>query len=211
LARLLRVDERSLPLPQQARPARRTYQPRTQPKVQAPPTKSVPSIVSGIQKREVHILGILIRNPDIIYRIDRNLQEDGLLRIGDQDFQGADHKTLIQLLKKSLKQNDIEPLDHLLNHLSDPLMNPTDGILEQTQDFDPDGEEILKDVLRALIMLREENLSQELDHLRFLQEAAQETGDLKADEYQDTMMQYAILRGRLHKAKNRYTNHSLTE
>ena len=211
LARLLRVDERSLPLPQQARPARRTYQPRTQPKVQAPPTKSVPSIVSGIQKREVHILGILIRNPDIIYRIDRNLQEDGLLRIGDQDFQGADHKTLIQLLKKSLKQNDIEPLDHLLNHLSDPLMNPTDGILEQTQDFDPDGEEILKDVLRALIMLREENQSQELDHLRFLQEAAQETGDLKADEYQDTMMQYAILRGRLHKAKNRYTNHSLTE
>jgi DNA primase len=210
LARLLRIDERSLTLPRSARPARRTYQPRTA-KVQAPPVKSVPSVVSGIQKREVHILGILIRNPDLIYRIDRNLQEDGLLRIGDQDFQSADHKALIHQLKKSLNQNDIEPLDHLLNHLSDPLMNPTDGILEQTQDYDPNGEEILKDILRTLINLREEHLGNQMDQLRFMQETAQENGDLRALEYQDTILQCAIIQGRLHKAKNRYTSQSLTE
>ena len=64
-------------------------------------------------------------------------------------------------------------------------------------------------MLLALLMLREHNLSQQFDHLRYLMESAQEDGDLKAIEYQSTMMQYLTLRSRLHKAKNRFTNHGL--
>ena len=57
-------------------------------------------------------------------------------------------------------------------------------------------------------MVREHQISQELELLRFLQETAQEKGDLKASEYQDTMMKYSVMQGRLHKARNRYTHRS---
>ncbi len=169
-----------------------------------------PDPISATRKRETHILGILLRNPDLVYHIDRNLQEDGLQRISEQDFMTTDHQVLIQLLIKSLDQNDSEPLDYVLNHLNEMLMNPTDSVLKQTEGIDPYGRDILEDILRTLLLIREQQIGQQLDHLRFLQEAAQENGDLKASEYQDTMVNYVILRGRLHKAKNRYTHHQIS-
>lgn len=210
LARLLRVDERSLPGAQPYQ-RRQPYRPRASLKEPVALEKPFQGLANITHKREVHILGALIRNPDLIYHVDRFLQEDGLPRVSEDDFENTDHQILMGLLIKSLDQNDVEPLDHMLNHLSDPLMNPTDTILAQTDDADLHGDDILEDVLRALIMLREHQISQQLDHLRFLLESVQEGGDLKASEYQDTMLKYATMRGRLHKARNRYTHHSLTD
>ena len=210
LARLLRVDERSLLAPsRRSRQPQRRYSPEPPTVVATPGRKPFQDVVTATNKREAYILGVLIRNPDLVYHIDRHLQEDGLPRISIQDFQNTDHQVLLEILIKSLHQNEIEPLDHVLNHLSDTMMNPADAILKQTQDVDPNGNDILEDVLRTLLMLRERQISQQLDHLRFLQESAQEAGDLKASEYQDTMLKYATLRGRLHKARNRYTQHTL--
>jgi DNA primase len=211
LARMLRVDERTLLDTRRFRPSGRRYRRGSAPDEAVPLARPVQDLPTAAYKREVHILGALIRNPDLIYRIDRHLQEDGLSRISDQDFENTHHQVLIHLLIKSLEQNDIEPLDHVLNHLSDPLMNPTDAILEQTQDINLSEDDILEDVLRALVMVREHQISQQLDHLRFLQETAQVGGDLKASEYQDTMLKYATMRGRLHKARNRYTHHALID
>jgi DNA primase len=209
LARMLRVDERTLLGLGRYRTVPRRYQPKKRPDESLPLEKTVQDRASIAQKREVHVLGALIRKPDLINYVDRYLQEDGLARLSDQDFENTDHKELIQLLKKSLDQNDVEPLDYVLNHLSDPMLNPTDIILEQTKGIDASGDDILGDVLRALVIIREQQISQQLDLLRFLQETAQENGDLKASEYQDTILNYVTLRGRLHKAKERYTHQSL--
>jgi DNA primase len=209
LARLLRVDERTLLSSIQARAPRRRPRRKPTPDDKTPLTRTIQEVASATHRRETHILGVLIRDPDLIYHINRNLQEDGLPRIGVQDFQNTDHQILLQLLEKSLDQNDIEPLNFVLNHITDPLMTLTDEILKQTQDVDFNGNDILNDILRALLMVREHQISQQLDHLRFLQESAQEDGDLKASEYQDTMMKYVIMRGRLHRARDRYSHHAL--
>jgi DNA primase len=211
LARQLRVDERSLLNIRQYRPTKRRFRKKTALEGITPSVKLTQDVSTAIEKREAHILGALIRSPDLIYRVDRHLQEDGLPRLSDKDFENTDHQILISLLIKSLDQNDIEPLDHVLNHLSDTMMNPTDVILEQTEDINPEGDDLLEDILRALIMLRERQISQQLDHLRFLLENSQENGDLKAIEYQDTMLKYATLRGRLHKARDRYTHRTLSD
>ncbi len=210
LARLLRIDERALLGSSPARSARRRYPRETTRGDSQTVLRPKPDPISATRKRETHILGILLRNPDLVYHIDRNLQEDGLQRISEQDFMTTDHQVLIQLLIKSLDQNDSEPLDYVLNHLNEMLMNPTDSVLKQTEGIDPYGRDILEDILRTLLLIREQQIGQQLDHLRFLQEAAQENGDLKASEYQDTMVNYVILRGRLHKAKNRYTHHQIS-
>jgi DNA primase len=209
LARLLRVDERSLASSWRFRSIRRRHQRQPSPMEKTPLARPVQDVVSATHKRETHILGVLIRNPDLIYHINRNLQEDGLTRISDQDFQNTDHQVLLQLLVKSLDQNEVDPLDYVLNHISEPMMNLTDTILKQTQEVDLNGNDILNDVLRAFLWLREHQISQQLDHLRFLQETAQEGGDLKASEYQDTMVKYVIMRGRLHRARDRYSHHEI--
>ncbi len=210
LARLLQVDERSLLTSFRARPPRRRdyhRQPRSRGAVPSPTTALPP--VSGVHKREAHILGILIRSPDLIYHIDRELRKDGLPRIHEGDFQNTDHQVLFQILRQSLDQTEIEPLDYLLNHIPESLMSLTDDILAQTEKLQATEADMLFDVLLALNNLREQNLNQTMDHLRFLQLAAQENGDLKAAEYQSTMAQYILQKGRLHQARNRYINHSM--
>ena len=80
LARLLRVDERSLlgtvPVTLGRRP---TYQSRRPPRpVVTSPAQAAQRVPDAAYRREIHILGILVRDPDLVYRIDRALQEDGL-------------------------------------------------------------------------------------------------------------------------------------
>ncbi len=211
LARLLRVDERSLLETRGARtaPGRRPPAQRF-PSVQPTPRGATASPFKAIHTREIHLLGTLLRRPDLIYHIDRQLQEDGLNRIKTQDFQHTDHQMLFRLVQDSLHQGESEPLHFVLNHLPESMMPLADTILAHTDKIDPQGKDVLEDLLRALLLLRATGVSQQLDHLRYLQETAQEQGDIRAKEFSNTMVQYVALLSRLHRAQNRYSNHSLT-
>jgi len=207
LARLLKVDERTLLTPRSRGRGipRSQYQPRRNPQATAAAT-IVATPRDAIYAREVHILGMLLRRPDLIYHMDRYLQEHGLTRIEPQDFQHSDLQVIFGLAYTSLEQGEIEPLNYVLNHLADDMMSLADAILEATQNLDAFTKDVLEDVLRALVQLRTQGINQQLDHLRFLQEAAQEQGDLRSKEYQKVQAQYAMLLGRLHRAQNQFTN-----
>jgi DNA primase len=209
LARLLRVDERSLlarPRPRTRRPSRR---PERLPPEETSPETTQPEVTMIGDAREAHCLGLLLRHPDLIYHIDRRLQEDGLPRLDVQDFQHTDHQMILRLVQKSLDQDDVEPLNYVLNHLPMPMANTADQILARTEGIDPQKEEVLDDLLRALLNLRQRNTRQNNDHLRFLLEDAQEQGDPKATEYQKFVFQNTIILQRLHKALGRYTDRSI--
>ena len=206
LARLLKVDERTLLGPRRGGGTSRSqYQPRRSPQTTAAPT-IVATPRDAIYAREVHILGMLLRRPDLIYHINRHLQEHGLTRIEPQDFQHSDLQVIFGLAHASLEQGETEPLNYVLNHLADDMMSLADAILEATQNLDAFTKDVLEDVLRALVQLRTQGINQQLDHLRFLQEAAQEQGNLRSKEYQKVQAQYAMLLGRLHRAQNQFTN-----
>jgi DNA primase len=209
LARLLRVDERTLLLRPRGRPVSRSrYRPRqTQPTDTAVST-SPSTIAKPGNIREAHCLGILLRRPDLIYHIDRNLQEDGLDRLGPQDFQQTDHQVLFRLIHKSLEQDEAEPLNFVLNNLPMPMMNIADEVLAKTEGYDPHDDKVLEDLLRALISLRQQSTRQNNDYLRFLLEDAQQKDDPIAIEYQNTVFRNTIIVQRLDKALGRYTNRS---
>ena len=210
MARLLKVDERVLlgsSRPQKRRPRR---YPRSAPAQTSTPVSPVKQNQISDSRREIHILGVLIRNPELIYHIDRGLKEHGLEPLSAQDFQRTSYQEIFRLIKQSIQQGESEPLNFVLNFLPEEMMNTADQILEHTEDINYDHERILEDVLRTLIRSRLQSVNQQLDYLRYVQEDLQTAGDLKASEYQSTMNQYAELLGRLHKAQNTYTNRSLS-
>jgi DNA primase len=212
LARLLRIDERSLISTSRTRRSRSINyrgafpsQPRSE-----PPSAGATSSVSSDYRRETHILGILLRYPEIIYRMDRGLKEQGLETFGALDFQHTDHQMIFRLIHQSLQQAECEPLQYVLNHLPEEMMNTADHVLSQTETIDPQNQKVLEDILRIVVLTRLRNVNQQLDYLRFAQEDLQLQGDLKASQYQSTMGQYQELLGRLHKAQFKYTNRSLS-
>ena len=150
-------------------------------------------------------LGVLLRRPDLLYRVDRDLQKFGLQRISADDFQHADHQAILRLLQESIDQDVAEPLNHVLNRLSLPMMEVADDLLARTAKLDPNDERVLGDLLRALLDMRKSSLSQSLEFLRFAMEDSQQQGDLGIDQYQHSLVQNMLRLQRLDQARGFYT------
>jgi DNA primase len=212
LARLLRVDERALLGDNQARPParrRKSSPSKAGGSVPAPSQKSKAPVDAGYTL-EAHCLGVLLRRPSLVYRIDRALQEALLVRLAPEDFQRAEHRAILRLVLQSVDQDDAEPLDYALNRLSLPLMDIADGLLARTEKLDPNNDRVLEDLLRALLDLRSRNLRENINYLRFLMEEAQEGGDLQSGEYAAKMVEYTQAKNRLDRALGMVTTRSTT-
>jgi DNA primase len=198
LARLLRVDERALMESHRSRPVRSRPRPRQHlPLRTTKSSKSVASPFGGAHFLEAYCLGILLRHPNLIYRIDRALQKSGLNRLSSQDFQDASYQALMKLIQISLDQDFSDPLQVLLGSLPVSLMELADSLLARTENLDASEDRILEDLLRAFLDLRRRNVNQSIDHLRFLMEDAQLEGELIVSHYQRTMLQHTHTLGRL--------------
>ena len=207
LARLLRVDERALLVEpgRSARPARRRSAVRKA--ADSQDSQTAPVLALGGYSLEAHILGVLMRRPDLLYRVDRRLQEFGLSRLGTADFQHADHQAILRLLHQSVDQDMAEPLNYVMNSLSLPMMEVADGLLARTGNLNPSDDRVLEDLLRGLINLRQTAVHQNIDYLRYLMEDAQLQGDLKATQYQQTMVQHTLVLQQLDQALGKFTSH----
>ena len=210
LARLLKVDERTLldrRLATRQRQVtirrRRTHLP-----TEAPPKKQKSSASNGNYLMEAHCLGVLIRMPDLIYKIDRSLQESELSRLTANDFQHADHQSIFLILQKSLDQDLEDPLTFMLNNLSLPLMDLTDELLARSENLDSNEEKVLNDLLRSILEMRRHDLLQRIEYIRFQMEETQENGDVKATKHLQTMAEYSRSLNTINEALGKFTGDS---
>ena len=207
LARLLKVDENTLLMvltPKARRPDRpiRRVRPPTNPTGRSIdfPGQDEPLCL------EAHCLGVMLRRPGLVYRVDRAMQAEGLARLTAEDFQHVDHQAIARLLLESVDQDMAEPLNFVLSSLSLPMMELADDLLARTAELDPNEDRVLEDLLRALIDLRERSTRQGIEYLRFMMQEAQEQGDLKASQYQETMVQHTKVLQSLHRARGQVTS-----
>jgi DNA primase len=209
LARLLKVDERTLLEVATPRSRRSRSKVRTLPATSQveDEIREAGTIHAAPELLEAHCLSVLLRRPDLVYRVDRAFQENGLSRLSVDDFQSGDHQILLALIDDSLKQDRSEPQIFVQNSLSLPLMELVDQLLVQTKELDPNDDKVLEDLVRALLVLRLRRLHQEIDHIRYLMEETQLVEDDRLPEYQKTMVQYIATRSRLDRALGFYTSH----
>lgn len=210
LARLLKVDERVLTeTSAQGSKRRPMVRPGSRPiQVGGSQTGDL-AIHATPELLEAHCLSVLLRRPDLVYRVDRALQEKGLNRLSVNDFQSSDHQALLQLIDESLKQDRAEPQLFVQNSLDLPLMELVDQLLVKTEKLDPNEDKVLEDLVRTLLVLRQRRLFQEIEHIRYLMEEAQLVESSNVADYQKTMMQYIAARSRLDQALGFYTSHMI--
>lgn len=197
LARLLQVDERSLLT---ERPMRRRPALRRRTEALPPPPQFKAAADDGSFKLEKHCLSIIIRTPDLLYRVNRALQEAGLPRLSSNDFEHTDLQEMFRLSLEALEQDLLEPSSYALQNLPLPLVERADELLVTSKELDPNAERVFEDLLRSILLLRRRNMQKTNEQMRFLQESAQEEGDLKASEYAQVMVQNTLTLQRLDKA-----------
>ncbi|NQU30551.1 MAG: hypothetical protein HQ525_07775, partial [Anaerolineae bacterium] len=206
LARMLKVDERAL-IGGQAQGKRVRRIPSSKRKVvkdqEVQQSTTGIAAVNPARKIEEYCLGILIRNPNLLYRLDRALQESGLHALSLEDFEYTENQTLFRAVKASLEQDELEAYDHISANLPEALAELKKKLLAETEELSPVEERLLEEALRGVIKLRRLGLNESLNQLRFFQEEAQQKGDLEENSYQKLVMQHALMLRTLDEAQRR--------
>ncbi len=210
LARFLKVDERSLTDSHARGPRTRRPRPRVQVPVQPQETPPpLTSLVTPSQRIEAHLLSILIRHPDLLFRLDRGLQEAALNRLSPEDFSYTDHQILFRLVRQSLEQ-DAEDADcYLRSNLPDSLAGLVDDLLALSATLDQLDDRLLEDLFRGVVKIRRTLLSESINQLRFLQEETQKTGDLHSASYREMVQQNTLLLRSLDQAQMKLTTRKM--
>jgi DNA primase len=193
LARLLHVDERALigarPPAPHGRARRAPAPPSTS--RSAPPVASVhnPTLV-----KEDYCLGILLRKPELIFVVDRALQEAGLGRFSAEDFRHTDHQVIFRIVQEATEQAEQEPAAYVPASLPEPLVELAARLAAGTGPDEPNQDRVVESLLRNILLLRDYYLKESLNQLRFLQEEIQDQGDLRAGPYTEMVYQQTLIR-----------------
>ena len=210
LARLLKVNESSL-MSERRRKPKRSFRKN---EVRQDNEKKESKLFLGApgnQSLEAHILSIIIRHPELIYRVDRALKENGLERLASTDFENGDLQEMFRLSLEALDQNILEPADYALDNLPLPLIDRAFELLKDSQELDPTGERVFEDLLRTILTMRKRKMQRSLDQIRYMQQNAQEEGDDRASEYQEVMVKSTKLRDRLDRAMEMVRHRSVSQ
>ena len=204
LARFLKVDERALTGAQgRGTAAGQARGPRARPRrvesatQEATPVTAVP-VTTPVQRIEAHVLGVLLRRPDLLYRLDRALQEASLARLTAEDFGYTDHEMFFRLVRQSLEQDASDPEHYLAEHLPDTLTSLVYSLTEQSTELGSVDDRLLEDLFRSIINLRRRVEDENIGQLRFLLEEAQDDMRLA---YMDMVAQHSLARSLLDQAK----------
>jgi len=210
LARLLEVDERAL-LNYRPSPSSRTSRSTSYRRPSPPPRPQHEQRDQTGKNRkgeryEAHCVGILLQDPELLYRVDRQLGKAGLDRFSDKDFQNMDFQLIIDQLRKALRQNETEPKVYVMDHLSGDLLDVAQDLFQKNADINPKADKVLEDLMRALLSLRKWRVVNKNAHLRYLMETTQRDGDLKASQYREAIIENVQEQKKIDEAMKRYTS-----
>jgi DNA primase len=200
LARMLRVDERSLMGVQARGPVvrRKPRMVESRPQVEM----TIPAVHPGM-RIESHCLGVLLRKPELLYRVDRKLQEFGLSPLAAEDFEYTDHQLLFGILRRAVEQDEKDHRNFLTTNLPESLTAFSQELLAKTEQLDELDEKLLDELVARFLDLRRSHAMTNINQLRFLQEDEQQQGGGNIKLYQEQTMQFTHLLRSLDQAKRK--------
>ncbi len=202
LARFLKVDERALIGAQAQGPRARRPRQKTEAAGRSQPAQPpvAPPPVSPSRQVEAHVLSVLLHRPDLLFRLDRALQEAALGRMAPEDFGYTDHQMLYRLVRQSLEQDSADADRFLRENLPEALTDLVQTLQTHSERLDLRDERLLEDLFRGVVKIRRNALNDSINQLRFLQEEAQQSGDLRDATYREMVQQQSEMLRRLDQA-----------
>ena len=176
LARRLKLDERVL-LGLRSPPGRARG--RAEPAEPPPP----PTFPTRWTAAERFCLGLLLRDPELTYWIDRKLHALELEGLSPLDFYSTDSQIIFQAMRSSLSQVDEEPSQYWRSVLDGSTLAQAMSIVDQVEPVDFDRPRVVETVSADFLRLRKRRVESLLEQLSFQQQTVQESEE-PADQMQ---------------------------
>jgi len=203
LARLIQVDESAL-MAAQAQGPKVRRRPRGVDQSQRVDRSVV--AVNPTLRIESYCLGILLRRPDLLYRLDKKLQEADLTALAKEDFEYTDHQLLFGVVRMAVEQDEKDHHHYVMSHIPETISDLSKDLVAQTEKLEPVEDKMLEDLLARFMDLRRTNAMLNVNQLRFLQEEDQQQGGANIKMYQEQTLQLTKLLHSLDQAKRKLTS-----
>ncbi len=200
LAYLLKVDEDALLAwkPPARKRRKRRPAPTISQKTPATPKKAKRTAEPPITiKLGRLVIGALLRDPMMLFAVERGLRERGLPPPSAEDFPTEALRALFIAVQQAANQEEAEPDDHIIANLDESLLEEAETCLALTEHLAKRPELALPEALYNLVRLRYEQVNAELEQLYFLLAEAQKAEDPESEHYLRRVNQAVQLRRRL--------------
>jgi DNA primase len=140
---------------------------------------------------EGHCLSALLQQPSILSQINDILRESQLEPLRGQDFQDVGCRAVFEAWEALLATRHPSPIEAIRTQLPTDLQARLEELLKpDNNNTELAEEQLLRDVMRTLLRLRERNLRRLGQELNFLTLEAQEAGDIRAERYVGALRAY---------------------
>ena len=182
IARVLHLDDRMFLPGLMPKTARRPVRPRAGAPVRSESRDPSPVPAAGrVEVQESYNLGLLFRQPDQLFRIDRSFAEMKLDRIGAEDFTEPAYAALIDLVRGSLLEEDAEK--YFAAHIPDALRDALAAAADAFRKYHGEEAASAGEALEAMLRLRQRTLERQMADLRFyLLEVEQPSSGTSGDD-----------------------------
>lgn len=171
LARLLRIDVRalqsSIPVSGRSKPGRKVSPAETAEKLS---DESLPAISRRNRLFEKHCLSFMLREPEKLYQINRQLGLLGLPGLSREDFLESDSKIALEIIQKSLEQDAEPAIDYIRLHLPDFFdLDDESNSQQDLQKIGPSESKTLLEQFKIILRMRKNLTENRLQDIQFLQ------------------------------------------
>jgi hypothetical protein len=175
-----------------------------EPPVKDPAAEWVASPETGkaymLNRLEEHCLSFLMREPEMLYKINRALKESELQPLSEEDFQNTIHQEFLKAVLQSVDQDTLYPVSFALDHIPFSLLEQAEAVLRKSESNSFEQDELIPDLIRTILRMREVKLQSSNNQIRFLMEEAQEHNPDELIQYNYTIQKNSQILLRIHKA-----------
>lgn len=200
LARLLKVDERSLLGSQRVHEKpRRRVQRIDEPVQQRNPRQESFGTDKRISNLEAHCLSLLLQQTHRYYELERSLKMFGLDKLSLNDFDSSDHQIIVDALLKGLAQDEHETLHFVQQNVPDSLIERLTQLCAPGMISGNNEEKLFEDLVRTLVNLRHIRVASSLNQIKFILDDPEVAETGKNDLHKE-VIKYTIAISKLERA-----------
>ncbi|MEN6436226.1 MAG: hypothetical protein ABFD58_10475, partial [Anaerolineaceae bacterium] len=153
-----------------------------------------------VSKMERHILAMLVNNPNAMYLLNRMLQRYGLQPFNPVEMELVEHQVLGKLIYDGLEQMNLEPGEFILQQIPSELEELVSEMKAKLNLENLPENRQMEDLFRTVLRMRHEQINQEMNQLRFLQQEGQELETQDQENYNERIVQSAQTLARINRA-----------
>jgi DNA primase len=122
---------------------------------------------------EQFCLGLLLRDPELLYSLDRDFLARGLERISGADFTGTQRQVIFQAAQEGLVQDQVDPAQYWAGRLEPDLQPEAAEMLERLDSIDQmvkldrQQRKVADEILARFLQLRKQRLESALGQAQF--------------------------------------------